>query len=68
MAPNQGDEDVQAYVSDDHMWPTTTMLTSTSLSRTPHEFPYSSMIEHARRPSEAYVNLHANVEAKYVRP
>jgi hypothetical protein len=24
------------------------------------------MIEHARRPSEAYVNLHANVEAKYV--
>ncbi|KAI8684559.1 MFS domain-containing protein [Fusarium falciforme] len=50
MAPNQGDEDVQA------------------LSRTPHEFPYSSMIEHARRPSEAYVNLHANVEAKIKNP
>ncbi|CAF3512962.1 unnamed protein product [Fusarium graminearum] len=27
-----------------------------------------SMIEHARRPSEAYVNLHANVEAKIKNP
>lgn len=43
------------------------MLTNiSSLSRTTNEYPSSSMIEHARRPSEAYVNLHANVEAKYV--
>ncbi|KAF4987953.1 hypothetical protein FDECE_15236 [Fusarium decemcellulare] len=28
----------------------------------------ASMIEHARRPSEAYVNLHANVEAKIKNP
>ncbi|KAM5355620.1 hypothetical protein ACJ41O_002266 [Fusarium nematophilum] len=50
MAPNQGDDEVEA------------------LSRTPHEFPYAHMVEHARRPSEAYVNLHANVEAKIKNP
>ncbi|KAG8349831.1 hypothetical protein FVEN_g11982 [Fusarium venenatum] len=38
------------------------------LSRTTNEYPSSSMIEHARRPSEAYVNLHANVEAKIKNP
>lgn len=37
-----------------------------SLSSNPHDLPHSHMIEHARRPSEAYVNLHTNVEAKYV--
>ncbi|TVY70845.1 putative metabolite transport protein YfiG [Fusarium oxysporum f. sp. cubense] len=38
------------------------------LSRTTNEYPSSSMIEHARRPSEAYVNLHANIEAKIKNP
>ncbi|KAF4334474.1 sorbitol transporter [Fusarium beomiforme] len=38
------------------------------LPRTTNEYPSSSMIEHARRPSEAYVNLHANIEAKIKNP
>lgn len=35
----------------------------TSLSRASNH-PYSYPVEHARRTSEAYVNLNANVDAK----
>ncbi|KAF4974786.1 hypothetical protein FZEAL_8363 [Fusarium zealandicum] len=53
MAPNRDEDEIEAL---------------TSLSRNPHEFPYSSMIEHAYRPSEAYVNLHANIDARIKNP
>lgn len=71
MAPNRGEDDVERY----GLYPCSYLCTVdphadqfvSSLSRHTNEYPSSSMIEHARRPSEAYVNLHANVEAKYAR-